>query len=364
MILSRYMARKFFAAFAMVFGVMLGILLLVDMVEQLRQFAGAPLTLSQAAYLAALRMPASLYGVLPLIVMLATLAMFMGLARSSELVVTRASGRSALRVLAAPVLVALAIGVFAVAVFNPIVAVTSRHYDLQSTRVTGGDTSILSVSREGLWLREGGTEGQRVISAERASADGTQLFVVSILAFDGANVPIQRIEASEALLSSGSWELREAKVWTLDAPNPERTAITRDRMDLPTDLDETQIRDSFAAPQAIAIWDLPGFIEALDRAGLSAREHRVWLQMELALPLFLMAMVLVGAGFTMRHYRAGRRGVLVLGALLCGFATFFLRNFAQVLGENGQIPVALAAWSPPVVATLMALALLLHLEEG
>ncbi|WP_461307014.1 LptF/LptG family permease, partial [Albidovulum sp.] len=47
-----------------------------------------------------------------------------------------------------------------------------------------------------------------------------------------------------------------------------------------------------------------------------------------------------------------------------GFAIFLLRNFAQVLGENGQIPVALAAWGPPLAALLLSLSLILHLEEG
>jgi lipopolysaccharide export system permease protein len=47
-----------------------------------------------------------------------------------------------------------------------------------------------------------------------------------------------------------------------------------------------------------------------------------------------------------------------------GFGIYFVRNFAQILGENGQIPVSLAAWAPPVAAILMALGLLLHLEDG
>jgi lipopolysaccharide export system permease protein len=59
-----------------------------------------------------------------------------------------------------------------------------------------------------------------------------------------------------------------------------------------------------------------------------------------------------------------KTGSLVLAALLCGFAVFFLRNFGQILGENGQLPVALAAWSTPIAATLLALGLLLHLEDG
>ena len=56
--------------------------------------------------------------------------------------------------------------------------------------------------------------------------------------------------------------------------------------------------------------------------------------------------------------------LLVLLALLGGFAIFFLRNFAQVLGENDQIPIVIAAWSPPIAAALLAVSLLLHLEDG
>lgn len=364
MILSRYIARRFLLSFLGVLAVMLGILLLVDMVEQLRRFQNAPLSLAQAAHLAALRVPASVYSVLPLIVMLATLALFIALARSSELVAARAAGRSALVVVAAPALVALAIGGVSVAVFNPLVAVTSKQYDVVSDRIRGGTGSVLSVSREGLWLREAGPEGQRVISAQRASAEGTRLYDVVFLDFDAGFHPVARIEAAEAQLMPDLWQLRAAKIWNLSDPNPEQGAVRHEALALPTSLSEDRIRDSFGTPSAIPVWDLPAFIAALDRAGLSALQHRVWLQMELALPLFLMAMVLVGAAFTLRHIRAGGQGVLVLVALIAGFGVFFLRNFAQVLGEAGQIPVALSAWSPPVAAVLLALGLLVHLEEG
>ncbi len=86
--------------------------------------------------------------------------------------------------------------------------------------------------------------------------------------------------------------------------------------------------------------------------------------MELAMPFVLAAMVLIAAGFTMRHVRFGGTGRMVMLALFSGLSVFFLRNVAQVLGENGQIPVSLAAWAPPMIAGLLAVALLLHLEDG
>uniref|UniRef100_UPI0035674CEE LptF/LptG family permease n=1 Tax=Shimia sp. TaxID=1954381 RepID=UPI0035674CEE len=66
----------------------------------------------------------------------------------------------------------------------------------------------------------------------------------------------------------------------------------------------------------------------------------------------------------MRHTRFGRTGIAVLGAVLTGFALYYIRNFAQILGENGQITAALAAWAPPIASVLLALGLLLHMEDG
>ena len=114
----------------------------------------------------------------------------------------------------------------------------------------------------------------------------------------------------------------------------------------------------------VAPADLPAFIRELESARLSATPHRVWFQMELATPFFVASMVMVSAGFTMRHTRFGRTGLMVLLALMLGFGAFFIRNFAQILGQNGDIPVFLAAWSPPAITALLSLGLLLHTEDG
>lgn len=364
MILSRYMARRYLVSFLGVMAVMAGILLLVDMVEQLRRFGGAGVGFATALQLAALRMPSSLYAVLPLIALLATLAMFVALARSSELVVVRAVGRSALAVVAAPALVGLLLGLAAISVLNPVVAATAKQYDQLAARLGGDDANMLSVSRDGLWLREAAAGRQRVIRALQATADGSRLSDVSILTFAPGTGPVKQIEAMSAELTPGAWRLREARQWDLTLPNPEAAVTLHAELALPTDLTPTALRDSFGPPATIPLWELPGFIATLDRAGFAALEHRVWLQRELAMPLMLVAMVLIGASFTLYHIRAGHQGLRVLMALLAGFGAFFLRDFAQVLGENGQIPAMLAAWSPPAVAALLALGLMLQLEEG
>ncbi|SFB78741.1 LPS export ABC transporter permease LptG [Tropicimonas isoalkanivorans] len=366
--LQLYFARKFLMILIGIFAVFAIFLTLLDMVDQMRRFDSAELSFGGALQLSLLAAPETLYAMLPLMVMLATLALFLGLARTSELVVTRAAGRSAIRAMIAPAITAALVGVFGVTVLNPIVAATKHGYERRAAELSGSGNSVLSVSREGLWLRQGGEEGQTVIRAQRANLDGTVLYGVTFIGFApegaGATGAVRRAEAESATLVDGAWKLTGAKLWPLTVENPEAEASLHDEVLLPSTLTQTQIRDSFGSPASVPIWELPAFIADLDTAGFSARLHRVWFQMELALPLFLASMVMIGAGFTMRHTRFGRTGLMVLLALMMGFGAFFIRNFAQVLGQNGDIPISLAAWAPPAAAILMSMGLLLHLEDG
>ncbi len=363
--LDLYFGRRFFGAFLLVTSVFFGIVFLIDLVEQMRRFSSDQVGLMEGMRLALLNAPSSMYRMLPLLVILATITLFLSLARTSEMVVTRASGRSALRSLVAPVFSAIIIGVIGVAVFNPIVAATSKQFEIVSSRYANSGASISSVSDKGLWLRQASGDGQIVIQAQRSNLDGTRFFGVVFYGFDATGAVSYRINAAEAVLEPGAWVLSKAKRWTFDAQdNPETAAVLQAKLEVPSDLTRDQIRDSFGEPSAIPIWELPNFISQLKRAGFSALQHQVWLQMELANPALLAAMVLIGAGFTMRHTRFGRTGLMVLFAVLLGFSIYFLRNFAQVLGENGQLPVYVAAWAPPLAGICMSLGLLLHTEDG
>ncbi len=213
---------------------------------------------------------------------------------------------------------------FAVAILNPIVAATSKRYDtLSSGHARGG--SVLSVSDRGLWLRQGSDRGQTVIHADRANLDGTELYDVTFLTFSDDGTPITRITAISVKLEPGVWMLSGGKNWPLAAANPEQASfVVPNGYTIPTELTKDKIRDSFGAPSAIGFWDLPGYIKSLEVAGFSARSHRVWYQMELAQPLLLAAMVLIAAGFTMRHARMAKTGSLVLTALLLWFCGVLL----------------------------------------
>lgn len=360
-----YFAKRFFKVFFVTLLIFLAFLILIDLVEQMRRFGSKDIGFPKIFQLTLLNAPRALYRILPLVMILSSVSLFLALARSSELVVTRAAGRSVLVTLISPVLVAALIGLGSVSVFNPMVAATTKRFNTLEEQYLNEDESTVSIGREGLWLRQGDENGQTVIHAQNADDRMTNLYKVDFVQYDTEGHPHTRVVAEAASLSESGWILTNAKSWPLNVDgNPEALARLNPVLTIATSLTEERIRESFSAPSVISIWDLNRYIAQLEEAGFSTRRHHVWMQMELARPLFLVAMVLVGAGFTMRHSRFGKTGVAVLAAVLLGFGLYYIRNFAQILGENGQLPTIVAAWTPPIASILLAFGLLLHMEDG
>lgn len=364
MTLHFYFARRFLTTFAGILVSFTLFMLLVDLLEHIRRFDAGEVGLRKLVYMTLLHSPELLYQVLPLIVLLTALAQFVAMARSSELVIARAAGRSALASLAAPAVAAFMLGAAVVAIGNPLVAAAAKQYRAAENALRGTERTV-SVSREGLWLRQGRPDRQTAIHAESANLDGTRLFGVSFFTFDREDRPLSRVDARTATLSDGIWVLDGVKTWDFEGTvNPEARAELRAASVVETDLTREQIRDSFGTPSAIPIWELPDFIARLETAGFSARSHRVWFQAELAKPLGFVSMVLIAAIFTLRHARFGRTGLMVLSAVLAGFAVHFVSSLAQVMGDSGQVPVAAAVWAPTAAAISLALGVLLHIEDG
>ena len=365
MTLHFYFARRFALIFMGLLGLFFLLITLIDLVEQTRRHASSGTSFGEVFGLTLLNAPAGLYQMLPLVMILSTVTLFLGLSRSSELVVTRAAGRSGLVALIAPALVAVLAGVFTIAVFNPIVAATSKRFNTLDERYLTGREAVFSISSQGLWLRQADANGQTVIRAQRAGVDGAALYDVTFLSFGADGSPERRIEAATARLEPGAWHLQQVKLWPLAAgQNPEALAQVLPEYTVTSELTQDGIRDSFGDPSMIPIWELPAFITQLEQAGFSARRHAVWLHMELARPVFFLALLLVAAAFTMRHAGSGRTGIAVLSAVLLGFGLYYIRNFAQILGENGQVPVVLAGWAPSIAALLLGLGIVLHQEEA
>ncbi len=366
---SFYIGRHFLLGILLALAVVMSVIELIDLVEMLRRTSGKEgVPASAITQMVLLKLPYMTETFLPYGVLIGGMLALTRLTRSQELVVARASGISVWQFLMPLLALCLVIGALSITVLNPIAAAMTARYEQLEGRYISGRPSLLTISASGLWLRQhesaaavinDKTVEEYILRAQRISQSDMSFSHVTVFTFGQDDGFIARIDAEHARLGNGYWEFTGA---TISAPGtmPDRQELYH----LPTKLEISEIRDSFAEPRTLSFWQLSRFIKTLEDAGFDALRHKVYWHATLALPLLLMGMVLLAAVFSLRLPRKGKASLMVLGALVAGFVLFFLISLFHAFGYSGSLPVALAAWSPPAILIMSALAALLHLEDG
>jgi lipopolysaccharide export system permease protein len=363
--LSLYIARQFAAAVAVMLGGLSMLVMLFDFIELLRRAATHPeVSFALVTSIALLRLPYYSLLIMPFAVLLGGIVAFWRLTRSSELIVARASGVSAWQFLTAPVLVAVLLGVTATAGVSPLSSMMLAKAD-QLDNINIRKTGPLALSGGQLWLRQADTqldpEGVAILHGWHVAFNKKIVTIddVSVFRLDGHDKLLSRVEASQARLAKGAWRLTGAR-----SIKPDHLPENIGEMELPTELTEARMQESFQSPDALSVWQLPRFIVLLEKAGFSSVRHRLHFQSLLALPLLCGTMALVAAGFSMRQTRRGGVAQMIGSGVAAGFLLFTVSKVAEQIGQSGALPSLLAAWAPAAAGLMLAMSLLLHLEDG
>lgn len=359
--LSFYIARQFLGGIGITLFALGILLFMFDMVELSRRAASKPeANLAIVVQLAFLHLPYMIQRVIPYAFLIGVMLVLARLTRTSELVVTRASGTSVWQILFPGILLSLLAGTFTVALFNPLAASFLWRYEQVEARYIEGKVSDLAVSSSGLWLRQADDYGESVIHAQRITEPELTLHDVMIFRYRGKHEFVGRLDAETAQLKRGYWLLRDVLL-----TGPDKIAERRGQYRFATELTVSQIHDNFASPETLSFWEIPNFVALLERAGFSSLKHRVHWHSVLAGPALLSGMVLIGAAFSLRlSARNGGGGWLIALGIAAGLLLYAFSDVVLALGVASNIPAPLAGWAPGVMALLLGAAMLLHIEDS
>ncbi|HJQ56230.1 MAG TPA: LPS export ABC transporter permease LptG [Vineibacter sp.] len=361
--LERYVLWRTLAGVGSALAVITAVIVLVQFVDLSRQVGvRTDVGPSQLFGLTLLRAPSVIQILLPFVFLFGVIAAYVGLNRKSELVAMRAAGVSAWRFILPAGFAAFVTGVLAVGALNPVAAGLNARFEIDRARMM---ENYLPGAPKDIWLRQGDEINQIVIHATARDMDegvvrlrGVSLFIYQK---NAAGQPMfkRRIEAAEARLMPGFWQLRDVR-----EASAGENSVHSDTLSIRSALDPEAAMEHFASPDAIAFWRLPAAIRLTEQAGFSASGYRLRYQQLLATPILFAAMAVLAAAFSLRLARLGGLAGLAGAGVALGFIVFFFNQFAGALAKGDIIPLFAAAWAPPIVALLSGLTLLCYTEDG
>jgi lipopolysaccharide export system permease protein len=355
--LGVYMTAKVAKGVFGALGVIFSLIFIVDFIETLRRSGNAE-DVSAATLLAIsfLRTPSIVEQTIPFAMLFGAMVAFLGMSRRLELVVIRASGVSAWQFLAPIFALAIAIGLAASLAFNPLAAIMKAQCDAMEAALSGASRADNAEAR---WLRQKSADGQAVIRASRSAEGGVVLGGATFFNFSPNGQFENRVEAREARLRDGYWELQDARLLSPDRePEPYGT------YQIATNLTVEQVRQTFEKAETVPFWSLPAAIRLATAAGLDANKYLLQYQTLMARPMLLLAMAMIAATVSLRFFRFGGVGPMIAGGVAAGFVLYVVSQMAGDLGSAGMLNPSLAAWTPAVVGTLFGVAMLLKQEDG
>ncbi|MBB3930886.1 lipopolysaccharide export system permease protein [Kaistia hirudinis] len=362
--LSFYFAKRFARMAFIIFLVVFVLIAFVDYLELARRSVQRE-NFDAFWYLviSLTRVPTVIERALPFTVLFAAMASFVLANRQLELVVARASGLSAWQFILPACVVALIFGILATTAFNPLATELKeesiRILNRLTAEATGSPTDGETQQGAPIWLRQSGLEGSSILGAKNSYNKGLSLAGVTAFVFDLDNRLDRRIDARSAEYEPGKWVLHDTTLTRMS-----ERPVHVDKLELPTDLRPDQVSQQLANPETISFWSLPDFIEISKRSGVPSTGYEMRYQSLLAQPILFLAMVLVASTVSLRFSRSRDLGQVILTGVIVGFVLYVVSELAIGLGRSGVVNPAIAAWSPPLVATLASITVLLNREDG
>jgi lipopolysaccharide export system permease protein len=344
LLIDRYLVRQFLVFMGVTLAVAAALFVVIDLVQTLDRYLRAKPPLIYILEHFVYRLPAALHEALPIVMLVATIFLFLTLSRYHELTALKAAGMSLYRASAPIMLLAVVVAVGS-GLFQELVLpfLNERGDRVDHVKIRGQQPRHLQ-SRSRLWLRGGDTRFYRV---ELLSPVTVELYGVTVLEIDERYRLVNRLDARKAHWSPQGWDLTDGALREI---SPTGGVVTVPFQHAAFEMQETfadftQIQKPVSA---MSYFELKDYVNRLQAAGFQVKKYLVDLYSKLSSPLKNLIMVLVAIPFALQAPRGGR--LFGIGLAIGIMAAYTVVHYvALAFSRADLLPPLLAAWTANII---------------
>jgi lipopolysaccharide export system permease protein len=380
-LIGKYLGREI--ALSVVF-VLLGFLALFsffDLINELDDIGRNGYRLQHALGYVALSLPARVYEIMPIAVLIGAIYALAQFAQHSEFTAMRAAGLGrmmALRQIAGVGLIFLG---FTLLVGEWVAPATDRLAQSMKLRSGASVGAALTQFRSGVWLkdstrdREGNVTVQRFINVGRMFPD-TSLSDLRIFEFDAKFRLKLQMQAKTARFSAeNGWTLSQVVTTRFsDVALPAAEGVAAGHvMASKREWQETvqwgsEITPGIVGllavqPEKMSAYALFNYIRHLKDNKQATSRYEIAMWKKLLYPFAIFVMLALALPFAYLQVRAGSLGYKVFIGIMIGVAFHFLNGLMSHLGLLNTWPAWVSATIPSILAFLLALSMLAWVDR-
>ncbi len=296
---------------------------------------------------------------MPFIIFLSAMWYFISLRQNNDLLTLKVFGYSNFKIISILGAVAFFWGIIVLIIINPVTANMVKYYEKTKSNYSKDTDHLVTINRNGVWIRENQKENLVVINAKRLEKN--YLIDVSINIISKNNLIKKRIEAEKANVSNNMWTIENPKIFKFDKIG---------NIDFKNE-DQINFTSFYNIEKLNSLYknlDTISFLEILtEKNKLIARGYHQSIISErinsfFALPFFLILMVILAGIFTISNKSYNNINLFLIAVISCAII-YYMKDLSVALGKSDRLSPEMSVWVPIILVGLINGIGLLQINE-
>lgn len=356
-IINKYLIFKFFRTFFISVLIFLSLGIMLNLFEELEFFKNLNLSFALPIILSLSYVPTLIMELLPFIIFLSSMFYFLHLKSSKDLLLIKVFGYSNLKILSIVSIFSFILGLLFLFALNPITSALVKFYEIEKAQYSRDVDHLISVNKNGVWIKEVNVSGYSIINADRLNKD-EYLEKISIYVFEKGKL-IKRLESESALITYDKWQMNN--VYVYDFVNESK--IFLENYEFESEHSAEKINSLYKNLNTISFLNLILNYEKLNEKGYSKKLLNEKINKFISLPIFLFLMVILAAIFTIGSVKNKQNFYYIILSIFICVAIYYFKDLSIALGQTEKISLALSVWMPLLVISLFCSIGIIQINE-
>ena len=358
-ILFKYLLSGFFLTILKVTLIFYCFGIILNLFEEIEFFKNLNVTIFKPIILTSLFIPSMIVKLLPFIIFISSMWFLLYLRNSNDLLTLKVFGYSNFKIFFVLAFSSFIFGWVVLLAFNPVTSTMMKLYEQNKAEFSRDIDHLVSINKNGLWIKENIGEEYRIISADE-TRDQT-LKNLKIFSFNKTNNLINKISAKSADISNNDWILSEVIINEINDGLVDTRLMSNHS--IYSTYDHRKINSLFKNFDTMSFLDLILNYKNLQNKGYNKTYLDQNLNSMLSMPFFLFIMTALGSILTMNALKKSNNFSFIIVGLISCVIVYYFKDLSLALGQTNRISLSLAAWIPVITIGLFSSVGILQINE-
>jgi lipopolysaccharide export system permease protein len=353
---KQYLLKKLSKKIFLISCIFLILVMIINLIEEANFLKESSSSFLVPILLTFLNSPSLLYEMFPFIFLLSTQFFYIEIYENREIDTLKQFGIDNLSMLKFTSLASFIFGFLIIIVFYNFSSILKNQYLKIKNEYSGDKKYLAVITKNGIWIKDNSNKGSIIINSDQIQ--GKYLINTSITIFN-KNFEIQKnIIAKKIDIETKNWKLYDVLVTEV-----KNVSKKHEKYSFNSNFDLEKVSNLFSDLTSLTYFELLKLEKDYKSIGYSIDEIKIQKQRIYSYPILLCIMTIIGSIIMINN--KFKKNILfnIFIGIFFSVLIFYLGNFANILGENGKLPLFLSVWFPIFVLIILSIIGLIKINE-